>query len=88
MAACTRNRPSIDEHALDPVWINALSAHGFIRQNASAGIVTVHPGIESANPLLGIRFLEMGDRDWLYPHAGGLEKVVKLEARFYSQEPL
>jgi hypothetical protein len=32
----------IDEHALNPVWVNALAAHGFTGKNASVRIVTVN----------------------------------------------
>ena len=47
----------INEHALNPVWINALAAHGVIGENRRVWIVTVYPGIELPTPLLWVGLL-------------------------------
>jgi hypothetical protein len=54
----------IDEHALNPVWINALAAHGVVRENRRVWIVTVQPGIKVPCPLLGVGFLQVGYGGW------------------------
>src|ERR1039458_4298107 len=51
---------------LNQVRINALPAHGFIREDGSVGVVTVDPCIEIPRPLLGIGSLQVGNGNGLH----------------------
>src|SRR5450432_690961 len=58
---------------LNQVRVAALPAHGFIRENGGIGVVTVDPGIEMSRPLLGVGFLQVGNRNGLYILVGNFE---------------
>src|ERR1700722_20263326 len=58
---------------LNWVRINALAAHGVIRENWGIGVVTVDPGVEMPRPLTGIGFLKVGDGNRLHILVGDFE---------------
>src|ERR1035441_232862 len=62
---------------LNQVRVNALPAHGFIRENGSVGVVTVDPCIDIPRPLLGIGSLQVGNGNGLHGLFGKFQHPLR-----------
>jgi hypothetical protein len=60
-------------HVLGQVRVDALPAHGFVRENGGIRIMAVSPGAKLPRPLLGISFLQVGNGNRLHGLVGNLQ---------------
>jgi hypothetical protein len=60
-----KQRAGIYKHALNPVGVDAITAHSLVGEYVRVGIMAVDPDIELGGPFSWVRFLQMSNRGWL-----------------------